>query len=86
MAKQEPLRQWLRRARPATVTVRLPLEKGKPEQLLVSVNAKRYSIQRGKTVEIPWAVAQVIEQSEASDRALALRLRALAEHPPVAVL
>ncbi|HIS00213.1 MAG TPA: hypothetical protein IAA74_01270 [Candidatus Excrementavichristensenella intestinipullorum] len=68
------------------MSIRLPLEKGKPEQLLVSVNAKRYSIQRGKTVEVPWAVAQVIQQSEASDRALALRLRALAEHPPVAVL
>lgn len=86
MGKQVNLRQALRQARPATVSIRLPLEKGKPEHLLVSVNAKRYSIQRGKTVEVPWAVAQVIQQSEASDRALALRLRALAEHPPVAVL
>ena len=44
MGKQVNLRQALRQARPATVSIRLPLEKGKPEQLLVSVNAKRYSI------------------------------------------
>ena len=53
--------------------------------LLVSVNGIRYSIQRGKRVTVPWAVAQVIEQSEKSDLALMKRIEELSRNPYVTI-
>lgn len=81
MALKKSIREQLRSARPDMVQITLPLEKSKPSTLLVSVNGLRYSIQRGKKVSVPWAVAKVIEQSEQSDLALSQRLEEMARNP-----
>lgn len=80
------IREKLRANRPEKVMIYLPIDKNKPETLYVGVNGKRYSIQRGKQVSVPWAVAQVIEQSEKSDLELMKKLRHMSDHPMVGML
>lgn len=86
MARDMTIREALRAARPETVTIRLPVEKSKPKCLLVSVNGVRYSIERGKAVDVPWAVAEVIEQSVRSDEAVRERIERLVANPSMAVI
>ena len=86
MSKGQSIREGLRSQRPQTVMIKLPLDKSKPKSLLVSVNGERYAIERGKAVEVPYAVAQVIEQSAASDAALEERIRQMSENPNVQVM
>ena len=49
-----------------TVKIRLPLIPGveKQEALYVGVNDSSWVIPRGKEMEVPWYVAEVIEHSE----------------------
>lgn len=49
-----------------TVKIRLPLIPGveKQEALYVGVNDRSWVIPRGKEMEVPWYVAEVIEHSE----------------------
>lgn len=86
MAKSMTIREELRAGRPEKVTIKLPIDKSKPGSLLVSVNGVRYAIERGRAVEVPYAVAQVIEQSAASDEALEARIREMTENPNVQVI
>lgn len=85
MAIKKSIREQLREGRPDKVQISLPIEKSKPATLLVSVNGIRYGIQRGKRVTVPWAVAQVIEQSEKSDLALMKRIEELSRNPYVTI-
>lgn len=57
----------LRAEHPPTVDIRIPVIKDNDRPLLVSVNGKTYSIQRGKTVTVPYEVANVVELSIAQD-------------------
>lgn len=42
------------------------------DDVFVSVNGRNYQIQRGKTVQVPHCVAEVLEHSERQDQAAAL--------------
>nr|DAO82626.1 MAG TPA: hypothetical protein [Caudoviricetes sp.] len=42
------------------------------DDVFVSVNGRNYQIQRGKTVQVPRCVAEVLEHSERQDQAAAL--------------
>ena len=56
-------------AKPGYVTVRLEKRRDEPA-LFVGLNGKGYTIQRGKDVEVPAGVAEVIRHSfEAEDKA-----------------
>lgn len=47
-----------------TVVIRLPLSRGEREDVYVAVNGKSYLIRRGEPVEVPCAVAEVLERRE----------------------
>lgn len=47
-----------------TVVVRLPRERKDQEDKVVWVNDKRYIIKRGERVEVPVAVAEILEHEE----------------------
>lgn len=56
-------------AKPGYVTVRLPKDKNEPT-VFVGLNGKGYTIQRGKDVEVPAGVAEILRNSmEADDMA-----------------
>ncbi len=60
------------------VKVRLPLIKDdKRGDLFVSVNEYRYNIKRGVTVEIPWYIAEVIQNSVEQDERTMLRIEGM---------
>lgn len=62
----------LRKNRPATEKVRLFKDSGRYKgDVFASVNGRRFLIQRGVEVELPYAVAQVIRASERQDEAAA---------------
>lgn len=84
--KPKTFREKLRAGRPEKVSIRLPIDRRKPDMLYVSVNGVSYSIKRGQTVTVPWIVAQVIEQSEKSDIAVQERMAKLAANPLVSYL
>lgn len=47
-----------------TVVVKLPRMKGAEDPVFVSVDDYTCYIKRGESVEVPWFVAEVLEQSE----------------------
>jgi hypothetical protein len=49
------------------------------EDLFVSVNGQRFLIQRGKPVEVPAYVAEVIERSQSQDEQSGAMMERLAE-------
>lgn len=51
-------------AKPKTVKIKLPLTRYEKEDEYVAVNCKSYLIKRGVTVEVPEAVAEVLENNE----------------------
>lgn len=53
------------------VKIRLPLREGagKNQTEFFSVNGKNYTIERGKTVEVPASVAEVIENGGLAEEA-----------------
>lgn len=59
------------------VTVRLPKTRDLNADVFVSVNGRRFQIQRGVNVEIPAYVAAVLEYSEKQDQETMERLEAL---------
>ena len=62
----------LRKNRPATERLRLFKDSGRyKNDVFASVNGRRFLIQRGVEVELPYAVAQVIRASERQDEAAA---------------
>ena len=63
----------LRAARPETVTMKLFKDNGRYKgDVLASVNGRRFLIQRGVEVEMPYAIAQVIRASQKQDENAAL--------------
>lgn len=46
------------------VTIRLPKDRNNKEDMFVAVNGKTFLIQRGISVEVPLAVAKIIERRE----------------------
>lgn len=46
------------------VTIRLPLTKELKDDVFVSVNNRTWQIQRGKQVQVPACVAEVLRHSE----------------------
>ena len=86
MNKEQSIREELRSRRPQTVAILLPVDRSKPGSLLVSVNGERYAIERGKPVEVPWAVAQVIEQSAAADAKVQERIARMVDAPSVQLI
>ncbi len=58
----------LRAGRAETVTMKLFKDNGKYKgDVFASVNGRRFHIQRGVEVEMPYAIAQVIKASEKQD-------------------
>jgi hypothetical protein len=54
------------------VTIRLFKDSGKyKDDMIVGLNGRMYQIQRGKEVEVPWAVAEIIRESLEQDQATA---------------
>ena len=49
---------------PKTLNVLIPRERKNQEDLVVWVNDKRYVIKRGVSVEVPYAVAKIIQNAE----------------------
>jgi hypothetical protein len=47
-----------------TVKIKVPLVRGENEDLWVAVNGRSYLIKRGIYVDVPAAVAEVIQHSE----------------------
>ena len=47
-----------------TATVRIPRERRDQEDVVVWVNNDRYIIQRGVEVEVPIAIAEILEHAE----------------------
>lgn len=47
-----------------TVTIRLPITRSEKDDVYVAVNGKGYLIQRGKDVEVPASVAEVLQHRE----------------------
>lgn len=47
-----------------TVKIKLPKVRGDDRALYVSVNEYSYLIKRGEEVEVPWFVAEAIENAE----------------------
>lgn len=47
-----------------TVKIRLPLTRQEKDDVYVGINGKTYLIKRGETVEVPEAVALVLENKE----------------------
>ena len=51
-------------AKEKTVKIRLPLTKEMKDDVFVSVNARTWQIQRGKEIEVPECVAEVLRNQE----------------------
>ena len=49
---------------PKMVKIKLPLSREEKEDVYVCVNGKSYLIKRGKTVEVPASVAEVLQHKE----------------------
>lgn len=49
---------------PKMVKIKIPLTKTEKEDVYVAVNGKSYLIKRGKTVEVPASVAEVLQNRE----------------------
>lgn len=49
------------------------------DDVFVSDNGRQYKIQRGKTVMVPPSVKEILDQSEAQDRATAMLIEELEE-------
>ena len=47
-----------------TVKIKLPLTRTEKDDVYVAVNGKPYQIQRGKEVEVPASVAEVLQHRE----------------------
>ena len=47
-----------------TVKIKLPLTRTEKDDVYVAVNGKSYLIKRGETVEVPAAVAEVLQHKE----------------------
>lgn len=47
-----------------TVKIMIPASRHEKDDVSVSVNGKIYQIMRGKYVEVPWFVAEALENSE----------------------
>lgn len=47
------------------VTVKVPYVKGEAREQYVGINGRRFLIQKGKEIEVPECVAEVIRNSEA---------------------
>ncbi|MDO5112174.1 MAG: hypothetical protein Q4E65_07700 [Clostridia bacterium] len=69
----------LRAARPEKETVKLFKDNGRYKgDMLVSVNGRRFLLQRGMEVEVPYAIARVIERSARQDEQAAMLVSRLA--------
>lgn len=69
----------LRANRPETETVKLFKDNGRYKgDMLVSVNGRRFLIQRGVEVQVPYAIARVIERSNKQDEQAAMLVSRLA--------
>lgn len=69
----------LRAQRPKTETIKLFKDNGRYKgDMLVSVNGRRFLIQRGVEVTVPYPIAQVIRQSMRQDERAALLVSKLA--------
>ena len=67
-------------AKKKTETIRLFSDSGKYKgDLFVSVNGVNYQLQRGKNIEVPPEVAEVIRHSQEQDDQTAARMEELAE-------
>lgn len=51
-------------AKEKTVKIRLPITKDMKDDVFVSVNARTWQIQRGKEIEAPECVAEVLRNQE----------------------
>ena len=51
-------------AKEKTVKIRLPLTRDMKDDVFVSVNARTWQIQRGKEIEVPECVAEVLRNQE----------------------
>lgn len=51
-------------AEPKKVKIRIPLTRYEKDDVYVAINGKSYLIKRGETVEVPEAVAEVLENRE----------------------
>jgi hypothetical protein len=47
-----------------TVKIKIPLTRTEKDDVYVAVNGKPYQIQRGKEVEVPASVAEVLQHKE----------------------
>ena len=66
-------------AKKKTETIRLFSDSGKYKgDLFVSVNGVNYQLQRGKNIEVPQEVAEVIRHSQEQDDQTAARMEELA--------
>ncbi len=61
------------------VSVMLPVAPGEADTVFVGLNGKGYTIQRGVSVMVPRAVADLINESQARKQAQLRRIRALEE-------
>ncbi len=69
----------LRKARPERETVKLFKDNGRYKgDMLASVNGRRFLLQRGVEVEVPYAIARVIERSVKQDERAAMLVSRLA--------
>lgn len=50
--------------KPKMVKIKLPLTRAEQDDVYVCVNGKSYLIKRGKTVEVPASVAEVLQNRE----------------------
>lgn len=60
-----------------TYKIMLPISNEKQDDVFVSVNGKTYQIQRGKEVEVPACVYEVLMNSQKMDALALERSRAL---------
>ena len=70
-AVREAQREAMAPARVAEVKIRLPVNRENPgdNEVVVGLNGRFYKIRRGVTVEVPRAVALILQQSEEQDAA-----------------
>ncbi len=70
----------LRAARPESVSMKLFKDNGRyKSDVLASVNGRRFLIQRGVEVEMPYAIAQVLRASQKQDEQAAQLVSRLRE-------
>lgn len=61
-----------------TVKIKLPLTREKQGDVFVSINGQNWLLQRGVEIEVPKAVAEVLENSREMDELAITRQRTLA--------